>query len=413
MFNKKTVFILGAGASYPYGYPLGTELYSWICSPDELYCPEKIKDKTLSFDEYENFLKWFQKKLNGRKFHFSEVPKGDKRSNRRVLIENHELKEDNGDPIIFRPISLSYFTEFQELRKKIKIANQTSVDVLLNYLKDETSIVNAGKFSIAYALMKAENKSFFLKSPPYDTIKNFSNIDKETRLNNRWYQYLLNDLCLGCISSEDDIFEGFKKSLENLNIITFNYTMDLEYFLIEQLSENISLSNHSKEISEHIFESIHHVYGQLYCSNGDLLEKYGALINGNKSDENRYTNFLRALECLDSKDRIRTIYEERNALVNKKRYLELLAEAKEIVIIGFGFDRENLSTLGFPEDLQEWRDFLRGKTIKYLDFGGKMNNLNSQFKKISEEPQSDIIVIRSTSISIPDAYQNDFKIFLF
>lgn len=32
MFKSNTVFILGAGASKPYGYPTGYELRQWICN---------------------------------------------------------------------------------------------------------------------------------------------------------------------------------------------------------------------------------------------------------------------------------------------------------------------------------------------------------------------------------------------
>ena len=31
MINTKTVLVLGAGASYPYGFPLGAELHDRIC----------------------------------------------------------------------------------------------------------------------------------------------------------------------------------------------------------------------------------------------------------------------------------------------------------------------------------------------------------------------------------------------
>lgn len=52
MFHKKTVLILGAGASKPYGYPIGRELISGIIEiieNDKIFRPNSNTIGDLSF----------------------------------------------------------------------------------------------------------------------------------------------------------------------------------------------------------------------------------------------------------------------------------------------------------------------------------------------------------------------------
>jgi hypothetical protein len=64
-----------------------------------------------------------------------------------------------------------------------------------------------------------------------------------------------------------------------------------------------------------------------------------------------------------------------------------------------------------PRRLPEVMDLLRGKELFYMDFEGRMKSLADQFQRLGS--MSGIPITRSTSTSIIDAYQNDFKINLY
>ena len=64
MIEQNTVFVLGAGASKPYGFPVGAELHKLICGRrrDDTYSlPKRFQDTNFSVTEVEQFVRAFER----------------------------------------------------------------------------------------------------------------------------------------------------------------------------------------------------------------------------------------------------------------------------------------------------------------------------------------------------------------
>lgn len=90
--------------------------------------------------------------------------------------------------------------------------------------------------------------------------------------------------------------------------------------------------------------------------------------------------------------------------------MRLVSNAKEIIIIGFGFDRTNLDMLGFPKgaEAKDMSVLFENKTIRILNYNGQMTTLEEQREVIRQRVSTADIKI-STNKKISLAYQNDFK----
>ena len=109
------------------------------------------------------------------------------------------------------------------------------------------------------------------------------------------------------------------------------------------------------------------------------------------------------------------MYEERNGKTQAQLIAEnrdILSEAEDIIIIGFGFDQNNLIQLGFPYNEDEWNNFLaprtRRKTIKWHNYNGQKVRISSILSKI-KQTSPNIDLIEATTTDISTAYINSFK----
>lgn len=389
MFKEETLFILGAGASYPYGYPLGKDLITQIINnikKDPIYLPILHNTRRKYYYNENNGIEQDGKLVNGYNFsdfkeYFEELYNSQKDSNITYILNSF------GTNIVqYKQIKLKQIEEFFNLKKALIEFDPVSIDT---FLRDHPSHTEAGKIMIIYSLLKCEDKNRF-------SLETRSNSDN-------WYSYLINDILSG-INKVEEIFNN------KLNIITFNYSVDLDYCLLSKLSnieilKNKSGSDFIKKLQD---EKIYHVYGQLYSDN--IIETYGHFYqNPNITELIVELNTHRFLKAIQSKEQIKLIQSERN---KKNVYKELIRNAKEIIIIGFGFDRDNLNILGFPDQFGLYIEYLKGKKLNYMDFKGQMNSLFGQFSNIPGNPDN-FIITRSIGESIINAYQNDFKIYLY
>lgn len=412
MFIENTLFILGAGASFPYGYPLGNNLINEIIKNienDSILLPIlKGTENKYFWNEYAD--KEVQGKLqNGYKFndfktHLENVSYD-------LFINNLQIREGGfnyeycvcipqDDNQRYKKIKLNQIQDFFEFKKILIDFAPVSIDA---FLRDNPSYTEIGKIMIIYSLLKHEDRTKFSLTASND---------------DNWYSLLINDIFSGCALAEN--------LLDNkLDFITFNYDMSLDYYLCTKVSQT-ELFQQNKVADAFIEqlknERITHVYGKLYMDN--VQATYGSfatqssnpILIPHKSRNNlNYPNMHRFVKALQSKNNIKLIGSERN---NQDRIItEKIRQAKEIIIIGFGFDRDNLSLLGFPRNKEEYLDFFGGKTIKYMDYKGTMNSLNDQFnllKRLYEgEVRKNFTITRSTATKIVHAYQNDFKIYLY
>ncbi len=201
MITQQTVFILGAGASAPYGYPTGAGLKKLIC-----YESEELLDQLIPIadDSFESM--WQKDQTDAIKIH---TPK---------FIE--KFSQAPGD----------FIDRFLETNAKVPFIPET------------------GRTLIALSILDAEKKSKFLSDED----------GKDIALD--WYKelFLLMDENL----RGPDAYLEFKKN--KVNFITFNYDRSLEYFLYNSLKEtygSIDLRKH-KPLDLIPFKFIH-VYGKI------------------------------------------------------------------------------------------------------------------------------------------------------
>lgn len=325
MFKNETLFILGAGSSKPYGYPLGKELVRDIINNiknDQILLP-RLPKITEKYYWNENDGKIVQDEIiHGYDLYdfFEHFNKIDSLKFTETASPPHTIYNGRNN---YYSVKIIQINEFFKLFEAVKKFDPISIDT---FLRDHPAYVQAGKIIIIYSLLKCENKSkFYLDKPT------------ENDGSDNWYSFLINDLLSGCNKPEDILNN-------KLNILNFNYDLSLDYYLKNNLSETGFLKNNakvSKYINSLITEHTFHVYGKLYDE--DPIKVYGHYKNNKNSDvlplETLHTK--RFIKSLQSHESIKSMYQKREKTNNI--YRELISKAEVINIIGFGFDRDNLN----------------------------------------------------------------------
>ncbi|MFZ2315829.1 MAG: hypothetical protein WAW86_09275 [Gammaproteobacteria bacterium] len=409
MFNEETLFILGAGASWYYGYPLGKDLIHSIIqaiTSEQIYVPltreqeAMVSSNTDLLNKMQFSLHYVSEQL--KNIDIKNIPDGNNQFLR--INSNHVLANMRQTGVfptssVLASVKLSQIKEFATLKNALKQFDPVSIDVFLN---NHQSHALAGKAMIIYALLKCEDPSAFgigYKRKPESWKASQSYIVED----DNWYSYLLADIMSGCVKP-DDIVNN------NLNIITFNYDMSLDYILYKKLS-NVEMFKDDgiakNYIDDLVLNKIHHVYGKLY--NESSQEVYG-FHQLKPSNVDAKTNAIRLFQAISSSELIKLIKDR--LLAHKDGfYKSLIEQARKIIIIGFGFDRDNLDVLGFPSRPEGYNEMFKGKELLYMDYDGRMRGLAEQFGYLTKK--FDFRASRSAATRITDAYQNDFKIRLF
>lgn len=436
MFNTETLFILGAGASAPYSYPVGKKLIQNIIDDmeDTIFIPKYVSKKSQPFwnknDEKNNILydfNEFDHLLN------SVIDYADD-------IEQHDVIQQNADGVFyitFNPPNISnnlnktfFHTKikniniFNRLKIALEVHDPISIDT---FLRDNSTYAKAGKIMILYSLLKREDPNKF----------------KLNQSTDNWYSLLLNDLISECADNPE------KLTRNKVKFITFNYDVSLDFYLQTRIKEiEIFLKKSKQSVSpadKFLKElEIKHVYGELY-SPVDTM-RYGLYFDfkdrkiAKPSAINDYSgtqapslsliqNFKRFICSFAQFYNIKTMYDERNNPSERDEmtssYRSSIQWAKEIIFIGFGFDRDNLNMIGIPDNLRGFNQLFPGKTIRYLNYKGNMKSLAQEFERLQSRCRNlldgnthkygnkRVHVIQSNADSISNAYQNDFKKFLF
>lgn len=255
---------------------------------------------------------------------------------------------------------------------------------------------------IVYALLKCESKKKF---------------ERQKSDGDNWYRLLLNQITSKC-SKADDIKNN------QLKIISFNYDISLDYYLRNRLS-NIGffedvivefLTNHFPLNKEH------HLYGKLHSEIETLdsheFSGYGFkdLLDDIPYSEGDLKNNLKSTILLFNSHRlvnnIETIDEIKHENPERRDEIsEIITDAENLYIIGFGFDSQNQGFLGFPKSLAPK---LGEKNIYWLNWDGKYKSLTEDLHKRVEVinthlGNSKLILNISNANKIEDAWQDDFS----
>lgn len=207
MITDNIVFILGAGASQPFGFPTGQQLVT------EIY--EAL--------EYTKETEWVPEPPS-QKIHFSYNAGGIER----------EIDDDtrSHNQLVQMLLDSGFKKNFiEQFRQSLVQSQLNSIDA---FLERRTEFIPIGKMAIAYVLLKYENHEEVMSQ------------------NSDWYRYIWNRL--------NTSFLEFEKN--KLSIITFNYDRSFEYYLF-----NAFKATYGKEDSECISKlrtiNIIHLHGKL------------------------------------------------------------------------------------------------------------------------------------------------------
>jgi len=143
MFNEETLFILGAGASWYYGYPLGKDLITSIIqniTADQIYVP--LTTKQYSWIQHNpdqlNKMDFSLRDVSDQLEHINleNIPDGNRSP---ISISSTYLSEKMCETENFTSttsmlvvVKMSQIKEFSELKDALKQFDPVSVDAFLN-----------------------------------------------------------------------------------------------------------------------------------------------------------------------------------------------------------------------------------------------------------------------------------------
>lgn len=379
MFTQPTVLILGAGASWHYGYPTGEDLVEMIVTKlEDWQGAIDSKEQRFSFDRdfYLNYLAISKD--------FQSLPQ--------------ELTE--------------YIKKLNILRQAIKPAAELlksidpiNIDVFLQQNKQYEPII---KIAISTLLFECEGK--LPKQPIGQPIITNTNWRKK----NNWYRFLWHALTAGVKIDDNDIVntETLEESIANLTIVSFNYDRSLENFLSQSLNGTQSFKERAKDLMELLEKNIHHVYGQFYPITGEIAYgKYGISSSGDK------IKLMQAAAL--AAENIHIINGEKHtSLFDQMADWRIKVErAGRIVILGYGFDRENNKICGLDDviyynwhaDEPHEEEIFCKYTGQYLGRTVAYTNFNNSMRIERKIELTDLVKTKSTE-NVYNALSRDFDL---
>lgn len=356
MYKNKTVFILGAGASWHYGYPTGDDLVKMVIQ----------KSKELA-----NFAGLYRDgRLQTRAVLAGFFPD--------YVYARNGLSTD-GDLSHHREVWNKFYIEAENLANRLAAVNPLLIDYFLDW---NTSLQDIGKLMIAWVILECENnhrvnkgninrKLIHANSPDLAIRRSADNIDV-TKFKDDWYRYVLYRLASEC-RSPDDLLQN------DVTFVTFNYDVSLENHLYKGLS-SIDLFAQENYIERFLGENrVLHVYGKVrqnpfedneygtlgrgQCHSLGTAEIIGAEIIGHLTPEgvasltyrdypeiyNLYYKAAFEQAYLASKS-IQTIgsTKDHNASTIEAAK-EAISNADCVYTLGYGFDEQNSQRLSLSE----------------------------------------------------------------
>jgi hypothetical protein len=337
MFEKPTVFILGAGASWHYGYPTGEKLVSQVIhKARELgkKLSEHANERTL----YEGYLPQFiaDKATGGQDRFYNAV---------RDAAEKCE-----------------------NLAKRL---SQTNAPVIDHFLKWNSQLSDIGKLIISWILLECEEK--YHKGVSNSGGNNWNENRRDLvhgpgGCKDDWCRFLLYKL----VTDIDDDTSHYLHEKNNVTFVTFNYDLSLERALYSGLT---AMNFLNRENIKKFFEDNRfiHVYGQ-------IKEKHDFNFSPVAKDTSINGSWLYQMRpILDAayKADIKAILDSKNDHEDTRlKYArERIEKAHDIYILGYGFDRENSKRLGLANTRAQ-RIFF----TNFQDFNSINKRVNDLFK---------------------------------
>jgi|GEM_PF-1167706 len=329
MIRKKTVLILGAGASREVGFPLGetlvNEIHSLAVGETKGRCLRSSPKDIIDSYQPNACLLW------------------------NLLNVAGEKKKDGSN---YSVDDISGFA--QELWE----AQPPSIDDFLSHHSDKYGLI--GKLCLFFVLSGYEDEKRICPQKINGAIK-YPNMG--------WYKYLWKRL-------QGDVNGDFEKLKENkMSIITFNYDRSLEHYLFKAIRATYGLQGREDKVAEFFVKiPIFHVYGELgvlswkfnhlheYRTKADITNnfvpaslrdlfvlcgepgKYGATdhdfgptqIVGEKVRQDVAKSFIARARQIKT-------YHESSA---SDKYRQIFNEAERVLFLGFAYHHQNISVMG-------------------------------------------------------------------
>ena len=360
MFDpRKTAFILGAGASWHYGYPTGDRLVKKVIDKAR-FASKHIQSVLQNASATANLPKYVTRNSPAPN---SGGLSGMKNDWKRALQECEDLVDrlTTVDPIV-----IDYF------------------------LGQNPHLSDIGKLMIAWVLLECEaiyrkyqinnNRREFLKES-FDGRSGNIEFIKTTYADN-WYRFLVHKLVTGCADG-DDLLRN------KVSFVTFNYDVSLEYELYRSLK---AISQFSEgNVIDKFFEGDRfiHIYGKMRQDFTEdishrtldlfakrIIEPTNVPTNSFLQSPQEFTNLLDI--SYEASKTIRTIAPyEKTASGEITKAKEEIMDANVVYIPGYGFDENNSRLLNLHDSLHTGK--VQGKTILFTNF----NDHNLVNKKAS------------------------------
>ncbi len=351
MFKNPTVFVLGAGASWHYGYPTGEGLVEKVIVMAERlsqYCNWRLESGQV--------LQFIPRYVAG-KIDRNLGVKGARDGWKSVQEECHVLIDRLK---AVRPLVIDFFLAWNESLRPI------------------------GRLMIAAVILECE-AAWLRENANQNRRESAANVpirpsDKEleridiTKYRDDWYRFIVHKLVYGCRES--------KNLLENdVHFITFNYDTSLEHHLSRALRA-IDLMKSDDVESFLSGERIVHVYGSVRGDNPVASDPIDFDVANRLGGERPWTVSSTAFEvreaflnrCYEAAEFLQTIdpHDKENdgeALGHAK---QRIAKSKVIYILGFGFDENNSRRIGLGKFPAKPR-----KTVMFTN-SGDLNTVNKK-----------------------------------
>jgi hypothetical protein len=359
MFTNKTVFVLGAGASWHYGYPTGEGLTDSVISMAARlsgYCEQRLRAGQI--------IQFLPEYVTQR---IDDGPGGQGAGAawQKVRDECQRLIERLS---AVRPLVIDYFLAWNESLRPI------------------------GKLMIAAAILECEavwlrergnqNRRLVLaNAPTRPTRDDLQKVDI-TKYKDDWYRFVVHKLVYGCGKSAD-------LCRNDVHFITFNYDASLEYHLFRALT-SIDLLRAADVESFLRDHRIVHIYGSVHPSipkdadaiDLEIAQKLGNSFAGPLNYEVEFGSRKVFLDrCLTAAENLRTI--DPDDKENDQASLELarawIDESTVVYILGYGFDPNNNRRIGLDPSFRWGKE--TDRSVMFTNFGD-INTINKKASKL-------------------------------
>ena len=286
MLGRETLFIIGAGAGHDISMPMGEQLARLIA--DYL---------NISFESYTT-------KKSGNDLTVEAL---------RLLANQH-----SADVNLYHEAGRQIFEGL--------LGWSSSIDGYLNRHQDQPLVQQCGKLAIAQVILERENGCDMAVNPSAPHRLGFRDAAK---VRQSWFQGLWSILETGIIRSKN-----LESIFDKLHVITFNYDLTLEHFLLMGLQQAYHLPEKDAAAIINAKLDVDHVYGLV----ADLpwQDKGHGFAFGRKPDGRDLVHLW---------NRITTFNEE----ISDTQLLEKLAKkvsgAERIVFLGCHFHDQNMKLL--------------------------------------------------------------------